>query len=121
MALKFLDLDPVKQPVGRVRLHGVEHDVWPLKVGTVINLSLPAAPEDNGSGLGSQLDQTIGIVQQLIPTVTRDALCELTLEQLNTLLAWARDATYGGAEKNSETPTEPPPTLAASTPSTSPA
>ena len=113
MATHFLDLDAVRQPVGEVQIGGQTYTVWPIKVHTVINLSRPAGPKADGVSLGHQLEQTITILQQLIPDVSRETLGDLSLEQLNALLSWAREAAYGVAEKNSPEPApEAPPETA---------
>jgi hypothetical protein len=119
MPLNFLDLDPINQPTGRVKIGGREYDVWPIKVGTVINLSAPGPDADGNGHFGQRLEQSLAILQQLIPDVPADELRALTIQQLNTLMTWAQETAYRTVEKNSETPTETAPTVPS--PSTSPA
>jgi hypothetical protein len=118
MPVQFLDLDPIGVPAGRVRIQGQEYEVWPIQVGTVINLTVETtAGSTNGhTTFGDQLNQSVAILQQLIPTCPVSVLHTLTLEQLNTLMEWAREVAYSTVEKNSPAPIE---TETLSPPSTS--
>jgi hypothetical protein len=98
----------VRQPVGQVKIDDQTYDVWPIKLATVITLSLPASPEANGQTFGQQMEQSIAVLRELIPTLPEDTIRGLPMEAFNRLLAWARETAFGEVEKNSATPAEAP-------------
>lgn len=120
MATRFLDLDPVRQPVGEVRIDGQTYQVWPITLGTVINLSAPGPADDNGTSFGQQMEQSMGVLRELIPDLAEATLRGLPLEAFNRLLAWARETAFGAVEKNSEPPVANPIPPVAETPATAP-
>jgi hypothetical protein len=105
--MRFLNLDPIRQPGGEVQINGKTYQVWPIQLKTVVNLNAAqASPGADSQGItfAEQLQQTVAVLQQLMPDVPVEEYDTLTLEQLNTLLGWAREVAYGVTEKNEDAP-----------------
>ncbi len=98
MAGRFLDLDPVRQPVGTFRLEGVDYVVWPLRIKQIINLS--AQSDDQQRNLATMVSE----LQETIPDCPREVLERMDINQLTTLSQWIQEGGSADAEKNSTPP-----------------
>ena len=102
MAVKFLDLDTIHRPVGRLRLSGTDYDVYPMSVKSVINII--ALDEQYKSEVPGHayIGAMMTVLEELVPHCPKAEIEKLTLFQLQELVTWARDLTDGTMEKNSE-------------------
>lgn len=98
---RFLDLDPIRTPLGTFRLGGTDYLVWPLRLYQLINIAqLSTTSERSLSSLLDELCETI-------PECPRETLERMDIAQLNALSAWIQE---GGspeeAQKNGKMPVD---------------
>jgi len=107
MVIKYLDLDAIHKPEGRVKIGNVEYDVYPMKIKTLINLSVLKTideakdEESQTEAIRSALD----VISEIFPACPRESLDDLSMNQLGTLVEFANNLGEETAEKNSEAPT----------------
>jgi len=97
MAVKYLDLDTVRQPIGEFRLAGKKYKVWPLKIRQLLNAQA-SAPTDAGE---TELSRLLDTLQDTVPDCPREVLESLDLAQLNALTTWVNTQGTEDASKNS--------------------
>jgi len=139
----IIDLDELVQPIARVRLFGVVHDVRPVD-GRAADLLHQVADAQKSAAEGDANAAQVGllfydvareIVAGVIPTLDRDERARLTIEQMTTIIGIATrqvkavEAAIEHAEGNasgpatarpSPTPASPvPPSTTPSAPSSS--
>lgn len=107
MAVKYLDLDAVNIPKGRVKIKGDEYDVYSMSLQSMINLAvLQKEAEEKGDDNddAETLTHTIEIMQEIFPTCPRETLNSLTMEQLQALIDFSNSMNDEEVEKNSTAP-----------------
>lgn len=106
MPVEYLDLDAIDQPAGKLKLAGIEYDVYPLSVKSIFNLlRLEKLRSDDITT--DTYTMMLDSLQELLPACPRDVLGALKLPQLQTLMAWAQDVSQATLRKNSEPPAQP--------------
>ena len=111
MPTKYLDLDPIRQPIGEFKLGGKKYKVWPLKIRQLINMQ--AAPT---TGIPAQdMVALVDTLHETVPDCPRELLENLDMNQLNVLTAWVNTNGQDNAEKNGSrlSPTGPETTTVA--------
>lgn len=91
MAVKILNLEQLAPQSGRVlRLNGVDYPVEEMSVQNFIETTLTAERLEGETSIVVQLEATIDLIQRAIPTIDRELLKRLTLEQLQAVTVFIR-------------------------------
>jgi hypothetical protein len=111
MAIKFLDLDSVHKPNGRIKISGEEYDVYPMTVKNLINLTTlqnerDSLDEDDDAAGMDNMVRSLDVLATIFPDCPREVLDNLSMEQIQALVAWSSTLGEEDVEKNSETPPE---------------
>jgi len=98
---QFLNLDDFETKVEKVlKLKGKEHKMAALSVGAFIEqMKTAKALEKSGeANIADFIDHMITMVDNVFPTIGRDELEKLSLDQLNAILDFAKTSQTDGAE-----------------------
>lgn len=108
MPVKYLDLDAIHKPNGKVKIAGSEYDVYPISVKALINLSLlgddGAVDEENVQEGVENIGKALDVISEIFPDCPREILDTLTLEQINALIEFCNKVGADTVEKNSLAP-----------------
>jgi hypothetical protein len=103
MTTKVLDLDELETgtPEKVLKLKGKEHPLKPLSVRDFIDQSKEAKKLINETDASVHVEHLVKLVKGVFPTLTDEDLNDLSMEQLNKILDFAR-ADNGGEETGSK-------------------
>lgn len=104
--MKILNIDKLVPKEGRTLvIFGKSYDVKGLDVGGFLATTLAAEELANEKSLVKQIEATIDMIIRAVPTIERDVLRQLSLEQLQSVVSFVRGDDVQGAE-SSEAPAE---------------
>lgn len=88
---KILNLDALAaKEVREVVLGGTTHQIKEMSVEDFIEINKSAQKLEGVTDMAVQISETINILQRAIPTVDKNALMDLSFEQLTALSAFVR-------------------------------
>lgn len=88
--MKALNLDDLVAERRTVTLFGKEHDVIDMTVEKYLETVKAAENMDENTSMDVAMDASIDVVLRCIPTLTKDALKQLSLKQLGAIIKFAR-------------------------------
>jgi hypothetical protein len=107
--LKYLDLDAIHRPTGRIKILDKEYDVYPISVKALINLAmLNTVDEENMSDAeaAENVEKAMNVLGEIFPACPRGELDKLSMPQINALIEFCNSLGDEAVEKNSEAPTK---------------
>lgn len=102
--MKVLNLDKVgKKEQRKLVLNGKTHEVMEMTVENFIETTRAAESIENETSLATQVEATVEMVLRSVPTATRADLNGMSLEDLQTIVAFVRGDEIEGVEITDET------------------
>ena len=102
--MKVLNLDKVgKKEQRKLVLNGKTHDVMEMTVENFIETTRAAESIENETSLATQVEATVEMVLRSVPSATRADLNGMSLEDLQTIVAFVRGDEIEGVEVTDET------------------
>jgi len=106
--IKYLNLDSLHRPTGKVLIAGNEYEVYPVSVRALINLAVLTAPseemtDDEAAG---NIEKALDVICEIFPACPREVLNGLSMPQINALIEFCNDQGEEAVEKNSTAPTK---------------
>lgn len=97
--MKILNIDKLAPKEDRqLVIFGTSYEVKGLDVGGFLATTLAAEELANEKSLVKQIEATIDMIIRAVPTVERDVLRQLTLEQLQGVVSFVRGDDVAEAE-----------------------
>lgn len=91
MATKILNIAELASKEVRVlRVNGVDHPVREMSVEDFIETTLAAERLDGEQSIVKQLEATFDLILRAVPTIEKDVLKGMTLDQLQAMTAFIR-------------------------------
>lgn len=101
--MKVLNLDKLSKKEGKeIVLFGNTHHVDGMTVENFIETTRAAEALAEETSLVKQVEATIDMITRSVPTVERDDLKKLALEQLQAIVAFIRGDAVEGVESKEE-------------------
>jgi len=106
VAMKYLDLDAIHRPEGRIRIGEVDYDVYPISVKALVNLAVLTEATENTEDGTYQISKAIDVIEEIFPACPRTTLESLSMKQINLLIEFCGSLGEEAVEKNSDAPTK---------------
>lgn len=100
--MKILNLEKLSASEERVlKVGDKEYPVSPMTVSNFIETTRAAEKLESETSVVAQVEATVEMVLRSVPTITRDVLDQLSLEQLQAIVAFVRGDDVDGVESES--------------------
>lgn len=96
---KLLNLDELEQIDYTLKLKGQEYPMVDISVGDFIKITKMTETLDENMPISAQMEKTVELIQVRFPTVPKEELMSLNMDQLAAVLKFSRQA---GAELEGE-------------------
>ncbi len=101
--MKILNIDKLVPEESReLVIFGKTHQVKGLDVGGFLATTLAAEELAEEKSLVKQIEATIDMIVRAVPTIERDDLRKLTLDQLQSVVSFVRGDEVDGVEDSAE-------------------
>jgi hypothetical protein len=100
LATKYLDLDAVDVPIGRIKINGTEYTIEQPSVKALINI---ISLENKDDVTTEDLDDMLQIIHQM-SGIEVETLQTMSMSKLQALMAFLNTIGDEAAEKNSDAP-----------------
>ena len=98
--MKLLNIDTVSPKENReLQIGGMSYPVLPMTVGNFVKTTQAAEELGDDASIAAQVSATIDMVKRSVPSLPQEALEQLSLEQLQTIIAFVRGDAIAGAEE----------------------
>lgn len=97
--MKVLNLDKLVPNEGReLVIAGVTYPVLGMTVGNFIQTTRAAEKMGENTSIADQIEATVEMILRSVPSIPREVLAQLSLEQLQTIVAFVRGDAVDGVE-----------------------
>lgn len=101
--MKVLNLDKLVPNEGReLVIAGVSYPVIGMTVANFIETTRVAEKMTAETSIADQIEATVEMILRSVPSIPREVLAQLSLEQLQTIVAFVRGDAVEGVEQGGE-------------------
>jgi len=101
--MKVLNLDKLALDQGReLVIAGVSYPVLGMTVENFIETTRVAEKMNAETSIADQIEATVEMILRSVPSISRQVLGQLSLEQLQTIVAFVRGDAVDGAEEGAQ-------------------